>query len=754
MYKKQNTIRGDFGHLDTCIKLVEYIHPPNSALVVVAEVGLTRLGHGHQQLGHGHCPPGALPVHAAHSVGCEPRHQYGGPDSVGLAFVLLQLLVLPAPQLGRSALEVPPPRRLDVGGCPRAPLLGVEPERVLHRLAVHPAELPRHELELLGVQREGLHLRERHDGARGRRQAGAGLGVERPREQLLPAEVALLEQAAVVEPRAAAVGGDALEAAADDEDHLVDGVALPGDVGVLRAQAGLEALADGVQEALVHVGEERHPADEAEAEVALDVAAEVLGQVLHQRLLVDAVGVEPLVLVVAADALAQLRRQQPVVHPLLRVALLHAHLLQAHGEGLEIGLDVADEHGHEDEAEDGERDGEERLPGVDAGLEPLPEGAQVGQPPPEAEEQLGGGVLGLEHVRHDGRRVDAVVEGDAAVPLGLARLVDHLPGDGAPLQEPQLPVVAAVHVDLVAPGELVARVPPAVADPLDGQQVPEGADDVAGQHVPEEVVGGAGVGGLGEDAAGALELRGDGVDAHHARDVLDEDDEEQAVLGVQHGGALGPVQELPDDHLGQREHGHEVRGEEAAHVAAGDERGVDHELAAPEHPGGRLDVGGAELQRDAAQEEEVHHAAHDGGGDGEPAVDAHAQVALVGDHGQVEEHGVHGDGHDAGDEEGAVEAHQHRVLRVEDAPGGVLEVLLEHGRHGGAGPERPPDGAQLRRAVRDDAAGQRLRRHEPPPRRADAGAGADAHVVDLESRLVVRHPASSCRRRRRRQIGT
>ena len=58
---------------------------------------------------------------------------------------------------------------------------------------------------------------------------------------------------------------------------------------------GLEALADGVEEALVHVGEER---DAAEAEVALDVAAEVLGQAAHEAVLVDAARLEPLVLVV------------------------------------------------------------------------------------------------------------------------------------------------------------------------------------------------------------------------------------------------------------------------------------------------------------------------------------------------------------------------------------------------------------------------------------------------------------------------
>jgi len=51
------------------------------------------------------------------------------------------------------------------------------------------------ELELLGAEGEGLDLGEGPDGARGEREVGGGLGVERPGEQLLPAEVPLLELA-------------------------------------------------------------------------------------------------------------------------------------------------------------------------------------------------------------------------------------------------------------------------------------------------------------------------------------------------------------------------------------------------------------------------------------------------------------------------------------------------------------------------------------------------------------------------------
>ncbi|BAS85477.1 Os03g0646350 [Oryza sativa Japonica Group] len=338
----------------------------------------------------------------------------------------------------------------------------------------------------------------------------------------------------------------------------------------------------------------------------------------------------------------------------------------------------------------------------------------VGKAPPEAVEELGGEVVGLDDVGPDGRRVDAVVEGHDAVPR-LARLVDVLPRDGSPLEEPFLVVVAAVHVDLVASRELVARLLPAIAHPLDRQQVPRCPHDVAGEHVPEEVVGGAGVGGLGEGAAGALELGGERVDADDAGDVLEEDDDEERVLGGQHGGALGPVEELPDHDLREREHGEEVGGEEPPEVPGGDLGGVDDELAAAEYAGRRSDVSGPELEHDPRREEEVHDGAHDAGGDGQVAADPHAQVAAVRRHlGRVEEHRVDGDGDDAGDHEAAVQAHQQPVLRVEDLAGGVLQVLLEHHRHGRPRPQRPPQRPQLRRPLRDHPARQGLRLRQPP----------------------------------------
>jgi hypothetical protein len=202
---------------------------------------------------------------------------------------------------------------------------------------------------------------------------------------------------------------------------------------------------------------------------------------------------------------------------------------------------------------------------------------------------------------------------------------------------------------------------------------------VAGQHVEEEVEGGAAEGRLGEDAGGALELGGDGVEAHQPGHVLRQHREEQRVLGGQQVGALGPVEEVPDGDLRQRQHGEEVDGEEAAEVASRDGGRVDHQLAAPEHSRRRRDVGRPELQRDAGEVEGVHGGAHHGGHRGQVAVEADAGVLVrVLDGEQVEEERVDGDGDDAGEDEGAVHARQERVLRVEHLLGHLPEVLLEH----------------------------------------------------------------------------
>lgn len=114
--------------------------------------------------------------------------------------------------------------------------------------------------------------------------------------------------------------------------------------------------------------------------MALDVAAEVLGQAADEAVLVDAARLEPPVLVVAPDAVAEVVGEDAVVHPLLRVPALEAHLLEAERHGLEVGLHVADEQRHEDEADEHEGDGEELLPLVVRRLQALPDGAHFCRP--------------------------------------------------------------------------------------------------------------------------------------------------------------------------------------------------------------------------------------------------------------------------------------------------------------------------------------------------------------------------------------
>ncbi|PON69312.1 hypothetical protein PanWU01x14_090350 [Parasponia andersonii] len=105
--------------------------------------------------------------------------------------------------------------------------MGVEPKRVADLLAMKPPELSRHELEILGDQGEGLDLADRLDGPRRRWEDHAGARVQRPRQQLLAAELGRTDPARVEEPSPATVRGGRVQVAADDEEHLVDGVPFP-----------------------------------------------------------------------------------------------------------------------------------------------------------------------------------------------------------------------------------------------------------------------------------------------------------------------------------------------------------------------------------------------------------------------------------------------------------------------------------------------------------------------------------------------
>ncbi|BAT16005.1 Os12g0163050, partial [Oryza sativa Japonica Group] len=254
-----------------------------------------------------------------------------------LALHVVELLLL-AELPGELALLVAAPRALHEARAPAPPLVGVVPERVLQPLAVQPLELVGDVLEVLGAERERLHLGDRPHRPRRLREVEAGVGHERPGEELLAAEVAGAEGDGAKEVGPAAVGGGALELAADDEQHLADRVALADDVGVLGAQRGDEALADGVEQLLVHLGEEGDAADEGEAEVALDLSPEIERQRLEDGLLVDAPRRQPLVLEEPPHPLLQLQRQLPVAHPLLDVPPLHPPFLQPHRHRLQVRL--------------------------------------------------------------------------------------------------------------------------------------------------------------------------------------------------------------------------------------------------------------------------------------------------------------------------------------------------------------------------------------------------------------------------------
>jgi hypothetical protein len=81
-----------------------------------------------------------------------------------------------------------------------------------------------------------------------------------------------------------------------------------------------------------------HSADDGEAEVALDLTAEVERQRLEDGLLVDAPSCQPLVLEEPSDTLLELQGKLTVMHPLLDVAPLHPPLLQTHFNRLQVCL--------------------------------------------------------------------------------------------------------------------------------------------------------------------------------------------------------------------------------------------------------------------------------------------------------------------------------------------------------------------------------------------------------------------------------
>ena len=101
---------------------------------------------------------------------------------------------------GRLATLVTAPCGLDEARRPRPPLVRVEPEPVPDPRAVQAAELRRHEPEVLGDERERLDLGHGTHGAGRPRQVLRRPRVQRPRQELLPAELPRPDAARVEEP--------------------------------------------------------------------------------------------------------------------------------------------------------------------------------------------------------------------------------------------------------------------------------------------------------------------------------------------------------------------------------------------------------------------------------------------------------------------------------------------------------------------------------------------------------------------------
>lgn len=109
--------------------------------------------------------------------------------------------------------------------------------------------------------------------------------------------------------------------------------------------------------------------------MTFDVSSQILWEVLNQILFINTARLQPLVLVITSDPFSQVRWKHPVMHPLLRVTLLHPHLLETDRKRLEISLHVTNEESKEKKPSNSKCYGEYDLSRVRACLKPLTESA-------------------------------------------------------------------------------------------------------------------------------------------------------------------------------------------------------------------------------------------------------------------------------------------------------------------------------------------------------------------------------------------
>ena len=118
----------------------------------------------------------------------------------------------------------------------------------------------------------------------------------------------------------------------------------------LGEDEGLDAVADVLEDEVVHVVEEGDLADEVEAEVVLDVAAEALGEVADDLALVHPARRRPPLPLELPHPLPEPVRHPLVLHPPLQPAQPRLHRLLLRRRRVQEHLDVPDQHRHQDQA--------------------------------------------------------------------------------------------------------------------------------------------------------------------------------------------------------------------------------------------------------------------------------------------------------------------------------------------------------------------------------------------------------------------